>query len=98
MKCGNLSNKATKHYLFEDTISTLESILQQYPSACIAAITNGKGNSLLMSNTMTPFFDFCVSGEDNIIFPNHKPLAGIYHVALKKDWALHPHHKENSQV
>lgn len=89
---------AAERHLLNDAISTLECIRQQYPSACIAAITNGKGNPLLMPNTLAPYFDFCVSGEDDNVFPNRKPHAGIYHVALEKYRTLYPHHDENSHV
>jgi putative hydrolase of the HAD superfamily len=89
---------AAERYLFIDAISTLESIRHQYPGTCIAAITNGKGNPLLMPNTVATYFDFCVSGEDDNVFPNRKPHAGIYHVALEKYRTLYPHHDENSHV
>jgi FMN phosphatase YigB (HAD superfamily) len=50
---------------------------------CIVAITNGAGNPLFMPNTLQPYFDFCVSGEDPTVFPHRKPHSYIYQKALQ---------------
>jgi len=74
---------AAERYLFEDVISMLNEIRSAHPQACIGAITNGRGNPLDMTETLEPFFDFCVSGEDENVFPERKPNAGIYEKSLE---------------
>jgi hypothetical protein len=55
------SNLSFSPRLVEDlfnAISTLQQIRDTHPDVCIAAITNGRGSPLHMSNTLEPFFDF----------------------------------------
>jgi FMN phosphatase YigB (HAD superfamily) len=75
---------AAERFIFEDAVRTLEQLRSLYPDACFAAITNGAGNPLMMPNTLAPFFDFRVSGEDPDVFPNRKPHAYIYEYSLEK--------------
>lgn len=77
-------HQAAERFIFEDAVRTLEQLRSLYPDACFAAITNGAGNPLMMPNTLAPFFDFRVSGEDSDVFPNRKPHARIYEYALDK--------------
>jgi FMN phosphatase YigB (HAD superfamily) len=77
-------HQAAERFIFEDAVRTLEQLRSLYPDACFAAITNGAGNPLMMPNTLAPFFDFRVSGEDSDIFPNRKPHAYIYEYSLEK--------------
>jgi hypothetical protein len=89
------SNLSFSPRLVEDlfnAISTLQQIRDTHPDVCIAAITNGRGSPLHMSNTLEPFFDFCVIGEDETVFPARKPQAGIYHESLRRYQELYPHH------
>ncbi|GKY96393.1 hypothetical protein MPSEU_000598900 [Mayamaea pseudoterrestris] len=88
---------AAERYLFAETIPMLQSIKQAYPDACIAAITNGKGNPLNM-HALAKFFEFCVSGEDESVFPNRKPHAGIYEATLTKYRALYADHAVESHI
>ena len=74
---------AAERYLYSDTISMLREIKENHPDVIIAAITNGKGNPLKM-NSIREYFDFCVSGEDDDVFPLRKPHEGIYTVALER--------------
>lgn len=74
---------AAETHLYPDTISMLKQLKENHPDAVIGAITNGKGNPLMMNSTRD-FFDFCVSGEDDDVFPLRKPSEGIYNVALKR--------------
>ena len=69
--------------LFPYASSSLQRIREQYPSAIIGAITNGRGNPFNMP-TIAQYFDFCVSGEDDEVFPLRKPDKGIYEAALRK--------------
>lgn len=66
--------------LFSDVVETLQSLSSH---ATIGAITNGRGNPLDMNQTLAPYFDFCVSGEDPNVFPFRKPHKVIYQTALK---------------
>ena len=74
---------AAERHLYKDTVLMLEQIRKAYPDVVIAAITNGKGNPLEMES-IAQFFDFCVSGEDDDVFPLRKPHEGIYKVAFEK--------------
>jgi FMN phosphatase YigB (HAD superfamily) len=91
---------AAKHYLFEDALATVQALREKhYPQACMAAITNGRGNPLHMKDsTLANYFDFCVSGEDDNVFPNRKPHVGIYEVALQRYQELYPHHHDDTAV
>lgn len=83
---------AAERYLFDDTVSTLQSLRERYPDTCFAAITNGLGNPLQMVNSLALYFDFCVSGEEQDIFPHRKPHSRIYQVALQRYRDMYPHH------
>jgi putative hydrolase of the HAD superfamily len=48
-----------------------------------------------MNETLAPLFDFCVSGEDDDVFPNQKPHAGIYQATLRRYEELFPHHDDD---
>lgn len=74
---------AAETHLYHDTVAMLQELKAKYPDAVIGAITNGKGNPLKMPSTKE-YFDFCVSGEDDDVFPLRKPSEGIYQVALKR--------------
>eukprot|EP00985_Skeletonema_marinoi_P031721 scaffold37781_cov198-Skeletonema_marinoi.AAC.4 len=77
---------ADKH-LFSDCVDALEAIQIQHPDAIIGAITNGRGNPLFMPS-VKDFFHFCVSGEDEGVFPKRKPDKGIYEAALETFYNL----------
>lgn len=74
---------AAETHLYPDTVSMLEELKINHPDAVIGAITNGKGNPLMM-DSIRDYFDFCVSGEDENVFPQRKPSEGIYKVALER--------------
>jgi putative hydrolase of the HAD superfamily len=88
---------AAERYLYPDAISMLETVKQSFPDACIAAVTNGKGNPLCMG-TLKQYFEFCVSGEDDDIFPRRKPDSGIYEVTKEKYRARYQHHNAESHL
>ncbi|KAL7534736.1 hypothetical protein ACHAXR_006050 [Thalassiosira sp. AJA248-18] len=86
--------------LFPHAISALERIREQHPGAVIGAITNGRGNPLEMPS-IAPYFDFCISGEDEDVFPRRKPDRGIYEAAVKKYNILqgnNPIYQENDKI
>jgi len=74
---------AAETHLYKDTVEMLKELKQKFPEAVIGAITNGKGNPLKMAS-IQDYFDFCVSGEDDDVFPLRKPNEGIYKVALER--------------
>jgi len=90
-------HKAAERHIFADSVSSLQRLKERFPDVCIAAITNGRGNPLDMTETISQYFDFCVSGEDDGVFPNRKPHAGIYDVALQRYRELYPHHNHQQQ-
>ena len=79
---------AAERHLFSDTIDMLDCLLELIPGVSIGAITNGKGDPFAMKKTIDTYFDFCVSGEDDGVFPSRKPHSGIYEAALNKYWNL----------
>lgn len=75
--------ESANRHLFPDVVDTLQVLKTTYPSVCIAAITNGRGNPREMEK-LRDIFDFCVSGEDDDVFPERKPEPGIYRKALQR--------------
>ena len=69
--------------LFPYTVDALQAIKEQYPDMVIGAITNGRGSPLEMPS-VKEYFDFCISGEDEGVFPRRKPDKGIYEAAMQK--------------
>lgn len=75
---------SAENHLFDGAIEMLQRVKEQYPHVCIGAITNGRGNPHGMANTLAPYFDFCVSGEDDGVHPERKPHRGIFKVSLSE--------------
>lgn len=75
---------AAERFLFPDAIETMKELRCLYPDSCFVAITNGAGDPLKMPNTLAPFFNFRVSGEEGEVFPYRKPHSFIYEYALNK--------------
>jgi putative hydrolase of the HAD superfamily len=90
-------HRAAERHLFPQTLNCLSTLKEMYPDVCFAAITNGRGNPLYMP-TLANFFDFCVSGEDDGVFPERKPAPGIYEASLSKYKDLYPHHDHDSRI
>lgn len=78
----NGRHAAAERFVFEDAVETLRNLRETYPDVCIAAITNGAGDPLSMSNTLAPYFDMRISGEDEAVFPHRKPHPYIYEYTL----------------
>lgn len=71
--------------LFPEVLPALAAVRERYgDSLVVGAVTNGRGDPADMKRTLRPFFDFCVSGEDDDVFPERKPHAGIYRATLEK--------------
>mmetsp|Transcript_27765 Transcript_27765/g.41309 ORF Transcript_27765/g.41309 Transcript_27765/m.41309 type:complete len:382 (-) Transcript_27765:328-1473(-) len=80
----NERHAAAERHLFSDALNMFECLRKDFPDACIGAITNGRGDPLEMKSTLSSFFDFTVSGEDEGVFPNRKPHPGIYKAAIER--------------
>jgi len=80
----NERHASAERNIYPGVIPMLQQLRRDHPDATIGAITNGKGNPLKMHKTLSPYFEFCVSGEDDGVFPYRKPHRNIYEAALKK--------------
>eukprot|EP00633_Aureoumbra_lagunensis_P003905 CAMPEP_0197316840 /NCGR_PEP_ID=MMETSP0891-20130614/44390_1 /TAXON_ID=44058 ORGANISM="Aureoumbra lagunensis, Strain CCMP1510" /NCGR_SAMPLE_ID=MMETSP0891 /ASSEMBLY_ACC=CAM_ASM_000534 /LENGTH=147 /DNA_ID=CAMNT_0042806503 /DNA_START=400 /DNA_END=840 /DNA_ORIENTATION=+ len=68
--------------LFPGTAKAIKEIKED-TGATLGAITNGRGNPKAMPS-LTNFFDFCISGEDQDVFPYQKPHPYIFQKALER--------------
>lgn len=91
---------AAEDHLFPETIPALKDIQAHFSSSfdsvCLGGITNGRGNPLDMTSTLAPYFMFCVSGEDDDVFPHRKPHVEIYEAALERWRSLDIHSDDNT--
>lgn len=55
---------SAERHIFPSVIDSLKKIKKQHPDVIIGAVTDGKANPLLMTFTLAPYFDFCMSWED----------------------------------
>lgn len=91
-------HQSAERYLFAGAIEMLQVVKSKFPDVCIGAITNGRGNPLNMTNTLAPYFDFCVSGEDDGVHPERKPHRGIYKVSLAEYRKTYPNDLSDTHV
>ena len=56
---------AAERHLYPEIISALQEIRQNHPDVIIGAVTDGRANPLFMTFTLAPYFDFCLSWEDD---------------------------------
>lgn len=56
---------AAERHLYSEVIPALQQIREDFPDAIIGAVTDGKANPCFMTFTLAPFFDFCISWEDD---------------------------------
>jgi FMN phosphatase YigB (HAD superfamily) len=61
---GERHHSAERH-LYPEVLATLQRIREDHPDVIIGAVTDGKANPLLMVFTLAPYFDFCISWEDD---------------------------------
>ena len=90
-------NLGAELYLYHDTCDMLRQLKHDYNDIVIGAITNGKGNPLKM-NSLTEFFDFCVSGEDEHVFTLRKQNKGIYKAALDEFTSIREQFKGKEEI
>mmetsp|Transcript_21292 Transcript_21292/g.60782 ORF Transcript_21292/g.60782 Transcript_21292/m.60782 type:complete len:423 (+) Transcript_21292:278-1546(+) len=55
---------AAERHLFPEVIDALKQIKKEHPNVIIGAVTDGRANPKLMTFTLAPYFDFCMSWED----------------------------------
>mmetsp|Transcript_14431 Transcript_14431/g.26125 ORF Transcript_14431/g.26125 Transcript_14431/m.26125 type:complete len:255 (-) Transcript_14431:80-844(-) len=56
---------AAERNLYPEVIDVLKQIKEDHPNVIIGAVTDGKANPMLMTFTLAPYFDFCMSWEDD---------------------------------
>ena len=56
---------AAERNLYPHITEVLQEIKETHPNVIIGAVTDGKANPLLMTFTLAPYFDFCMSWEDD---------------------------------
>jgi FMN phosphatase YigB (HAD superfamily) len=54
-----------ERHLYPEVIEVLQTIKAEHPNVIIGAVTDGKANPRLMTFTLAPYFDFCLSWEDD---------------------------------
>lgn len=56
---------SAERHLYPEIISSLQKIKEDHPDVIIGAVTDGKANPMLMVFSLAPYFDFCMSWEDD---------------------------------
>jgi hypothetical protein len=56
---------AAERHLYPELLDIFTQIKRDHPNVIIGAVTDGKANPLFMTFTLAPFFDFCMSWEDD---------------------------------
>jgi FMN phosphatase YigB (HAD superfamily) len=56
---------AAERHLYPELIDVFKQIREEHPGVIIGAVTDGKANPLFMTFTLAPYFDFCMSWEDD---------------------------------
>jgi phosphoglycolate phosphatase-like HAD superfamily hydrolase len=86
---------AAERHLYPEVIEALQTIKAEHPNVIIGAVTDGKANPRLMTFTLAPYFDFCLSWEDDqtgrkrffqdlTLVEGNVELKWIYDAALEK--------------
>lgn len=56
---------SAERHLYPEVLSSLQKIKERHPDVIIGAVTDGKANPMHMMFTLAPYFDFCMSWEDD---------------------------------
>jgi FMN phosphatase YigB (HAD superfamily) len=56
---------AAERHVYPGLIDVLKQIKAEHPGVIFGAVTDGRANPLFMTFTLAPFFDFCMSWEDD---------------------------------
>jgi len=57
---------AGERHVYPEIIECLKQIKEEHPNIVVGAVTDGKANPMLMTFTCAPYFDFCMSWEDDM--------------------------------
>ncbi|KAL3930883.1 MAG: hypothetical protein SGARI_004354, partial [Bacillariaceae sp.] len=55
---------SAERHVFPGVVDALKAIKEEHPDIIVGAVTDGRANPLLMTFTLAPYFDFCMSWED----------------------------------
>jgi putative hydrolase of the HAD superfamily len=55
---------AAERHIFPKVVDALKKIKKDHPNVVIGAVTDGRANPMLMTFTLAPYFDYCMSWED----------------------------------
>lgn len=56
---------SAERHVYPEVVDALQQIKEEHPDVVIGAVTDGKANPLFMTFTLAPYFDFCMSWEDD---------------------------------
>lgn len=56
---------AAERHLYPEVMDVLAQIKEEHPDVIIGAVTDGRANPMFMTFTLAPYFDFCMSWEDD---------------------------------
>ncbi|KAL7551295.1 hypothetical protein ACHAWF_017574 [Thalassiosira exigua] len=56
---------SAERHLYPEVLQALQAITDRHPDVIVGAVTDGKANPLCMAFTLAPYFDFCMSWEDD---------------------------------
>mmetsp|Transcript_36176 Transcript_36176/g.53037 ORF Transcript_36176/g.53037 Transcript_36176/m.53037 type:complete len:401 (-) Transcript_36176:73-1275(-) len=56
---------SAERHLYPEVIDALKQIKEEHPGVIIGAVTDGRANPMFMTFTLAPYFDFCMSWEDD---------------------------------
>lgn len=56
---------SAERHLYPEIVTALQRIREEHPNVVIGAVTDGKANPMLMVFSLAPYFDFCMSWEDD---------------------------------
>lgn len=56
---------SAERHLYPEIVTALQEIKEKYPDVTIGAVTDGKANPMLMVFSLAPYFDLCMSWEDD---------------------------------
>lgn len=79
----NARQQTADEMLFDGVVDAITRLRQQHPGCIIGAVTNGRGDPTGMPS-LAALFDFCVSGEDEDVWPERKPSPAIYEHAIRR--------------
>lgn len=56
---------SAERHLYPEILSALQRIQEEHPNVIVGAVTDGRANPMLMVFSLAPYFDFCMSWEDD---------------------------------